>query len=205
MPSWQVAPPKHGCGEHSFTFIRQSGPENPCAHKQRNQPGPDSHVPPLWHGWPWHWSNGSEQNDPPHPLAQRHCEFSPPIADDVIHEPPFKHWPGKHCVTLSVHILPANTKKIRKTFYNFKLCSCQQGFLVEMDFVFFFSFAFSCDILIKLYMQDGMMHGIQEQLDQNLKKYYLTNQRCIHSWIHQHHQYISHRYDMDLVCIRWGL
>lgn len=37
MPSIQVAPPKHGCGEHSFTLIRQSGPEKPCAHAQRNQ------------------------------------------------------------------------------------------------------------------------------------------------------------------------
>lgn len=114
MPSWHVAPPKHGCGEHSFTLIRQSGPENPCAHKQRNQPGPDSHVPPLWHGWPWHWSNGSEQNGPPHPFVQRHCDVSPPTADDVIHEPPFRHWPDKHCVTLSVHFLPATTQQRKK-------------------------------------------------------------------------------------------
>lgn len=54
IPSIHVAPPRQGCGEHSFTFIRQSGPENPCAHAHRNQPLPDSHVPPLWHGVPWH-------------------------------------------------------------------------------------------------------------------------------------------------------
>lgn len=63
MPSMHVAPPRHGCGEHSFTLIRQSGPENPCAQTHRNQPGPDSQVPPLWHGWSWHWSIDSAYPD----------------------------------------------------------------------------------------------------------------------------------------------
>lgn len=47
MPSMQVAPPKHGCGEHSLTLIRQSGPEKPWAQAHRNHPLPDSQVPPL--------------------------------------------------------------------------------------------------------------------------------------------------------------
>lgn len=105
MPSWQVAPPRQGCGEHSLTLIRQSGPENPRSHKHLNHPCPDSQVPPLWQGCPWHWSIGSEQNAPPQPEAHKHCN-EPPNIDDGIHEPPFKHWPGKHCVARSVQILP---------------------------------------------------------------------------------------------------
>lgn len=102
IPSLQVAPPKHGCGEHSLTLIRQSGPENPLAHRQRNQPGPDSQIPPLWHGWPWHWSTGLEQNEPPHPVEHRHC--ATPASNKQ--EPPFRHCPGAHWVIRSVQSLP---------------------------------------------------------------------------------------------------
>lgn len=103
IPSWQVAPPRQGCGEHSLTLILQSGPENPLAHTQRNQPGPDSQMPPLWHGWPWHWSTGSVQNEPPQPLVHRHCDLRPGAA---THVPSFMHWPGLHWVATFPHVAP---------------------------------------------------------------------------------------------------
>lgn len=107
IPSWQVAPPWHGCGEHSFTLILQSGPENPWAQLHRNHPAPDSQVPPLWHGCPWHWSTGSVQNDPPQPAVHRHCDFPDP--DNVIQVPPFMHWPVRHCVAISLQVVPVST------------------------------------------------------------------------------------------------
>lgn len=106
IPSIQVPPPKQGCGEHSFTLIRQSGPEKPFAHRHRNQPEPDSHEPPLWHGWPWHWSTGSEQNGPPQPTVQLHRVT--PNGSSSKQDPPFRHCPDRHWVTRSLQVLPVN-------------------------------------------------------------------------------------------------